>query len=172
MSRASTRSALKFTLDPGSGVPVYRQIIKQVENAVLSGRVSAGGQLPTIRALAVALKINPITVSKAYNELEIRGILNTQAGSGTFVAENALAPGGKARERKARETASRFLREMGELGLPPQETLKLLKEVIALAPSQAHDASVPQSAPNNASGTPTHSTPAKKEVNNEDFALC
>ncbi len=77
---------LDFALDLSSGVPYYRQIIKQVEMAIMDGRLSQGKQLPTVRSLAVGLQINPNTVARAYNELEIRGIVNTQQGTGTFIS--------------------------------------------------------------------------------------
>ena len=80
-------SGLDFILDPTSGVPFYRQVIKQVEMAIADGRLTTGTQLPTVRSLAVDLQINPNTVARAYNELEIRGIVNTQQGTGTFISE-------------------------------------------------------------------------------------
>ncbi len=81
---------LKFVLDPTGGVPYYRQIIMQVEMAIADGRLRTGTQLPTVRALAVDLQINPNTVARAYNELEIRGIVNTQQGTGTFISEKKI----------------------------------------------------------------------------------
>lgn len=75
-----------FRLDAASGVPFYRQIIEQVLLAVADGRLRAGTQLPTVRQLAVDLSINLNTVAKAYREMEIRGIVETQQGTGTFVA--------------------------------------------------------------------------------------
>lgn len=81
---------LDFALDHSSGVPYYRQIIKQVEMAIMDGRLSKGKQLPTVRSLAVGLQINPNTVARAYNELEIRGIVNTQQGTGTFISGKTI----------------------------------------------------------------------------------
>ena len=81
---------IQFILDPTSGVPFYRQIIMQVEMAIADGRLRTGIQLPTVRALAVDLQINPNTVARAYNELEIRGIVNTQQGTGTFISEKKI----------------------------------------------------------------------------------
>ena len=87
-----------FRLDSSSGVPFYRQIIDQVLLAVADGRLKAGVQLPTVRQLAVDLSINLNTVAKAYREMEIRGIVETQQGTGTFVS--ARRPDPKAREKK------------------------------------------------------------------------
>lgn len=75
-----------FRLDAGSGVPFYRQIIDQVLLAVADGRLRPGMQLPTVRQLAVDLAVNLNTVARAYREMEIRGIVQTQQGTGTFVA--------------------------------------------------------------------------------------
>jgi GntR family transcriptional regulator len=76
----------QLRIDLKSGVPFYRQIIDQVLTAIASGSLVPGNQLPTVRQLAVDLSINPNTVVRAYRELEIRGILTTQQGSGTFIA--------------------------------------------------------------------------------------
>src|SRR5919204_3531084 len=77
---------MTFKLVPRSGVPIYRQIQDQIRYGVASGLLTAGEQLPTVRALAVELSVNPNTVIKAYSELEREGVLTTEQGSGTFVA--------------------------------------------------------------------------------------
>jgi GntR family transcriptional regulator len=74
-------------LDPKAGIPFYRQIIDQIKFGIASGNLKAGEQLPTVRSLAVELKINLNTVSKAYKELEIQNILDTQQGTGTFIGK-------------------------------------------------------------------------------------
>lgn len=76
---------IEFKLDPKSGVPFYRQIIDQIRFGISSGKLHVGEQLPTVRALAVELKINLNTVSKAYKELEIQNIIETQQGTGSFI---------------------------------------------------------------------------------------
>jgi len=77
---------MDFKLDPKSGIPFYRQIIDQIRYGIASGNWTVGEQLPTVRALAVELKVNLNTISKAYKELEIQDILETQQGTGTFIA--------------------------------------------------------------------------------------
>ena len=84
---------LAFRLDLHSGVPVYRQIIDQVLGGMASGKLAAGDQLPTVRQVAVDLAINPNTVVRAYRELEIRGVLETQQGTGTFIAQRKVTAG-------------------------------------------------------------------------------
>ncbi len=76
---------IKFVLDPKAGTPYYRQIIDQIKFGIASGNLSMNEQLPTVRALAVELKVNLNTVAKAYKELEIQKILETQQGTGTFI---------------------------------------------------------------------------------------
>jgi len=77
---------IKFALHPKTGIPFYRQIIDQIRYGIASGNLSTGEQLPTVRALAVELKVNLNTVAKAYKELEIQNILETQQGTGTFIS--------------------------------------------------------------------------------------
>jgi GntR family transcriptional regulator len=119
---------VSFTLDQASGTPVYRQIIRQIENGVLSGRLKTGDKLPTIRALAVELKINPNTIAKAYGELEIRGILATQVGSGTYIADKRPEPEENVLGAKIGETLGRFMRELRDLGVEKKEILRLIGE--------------------------------------------
>lgn len=116
---------INFSLCPDNGVPIYRQIIQQIEYAILSERMRPGDRLPTIRSLAVELKTNPNTIAKAYGELEIRGILETQVGSGTYISdkkpvvEDSLG-------RKIQEVLGRFLQEMRDLGVERRELVKLI----------------------------------------------
>jgi len=117
---------MRFTLDLSDGVPIYRQIIRQIENAVLSDRLKAGERLPTIRSLAVELKINPNTIAKAYGELEIRGILTTQVGSGTYISDKKPDPEDEGPERRIRELVGRFIEEMQELGVSKNELAELV----------------------------------------------
>jgi len=78
---------MSFQLDTKSGVPIYRQIIEQVKYAIARGELEPGDRLPTVRQLAVDLSVNPNTVVRAYRELEIAGVVDTQQGSGTFVGK-------------------------------------------------------------------------------------
>src|ERR1700689_5244584 len=88
-SQSGTGFVLK--LDLRSGVPVYRQIIDQVMGGIAAGTLRPGDQLPTVRQLAVDLAINPNTVVRAYRELEIREVLTTQQGTGTFLTDKKPA---------------------------------------------------------------------------------
>ena len=117
---------LNFTLDPVNGVPIYRQIIQQIEYAILSGRMRAGDRLPTIRALAVELKTNPNTIARAYNEMEIKGILVTQVGSGTYISDKKPVLDDDRLNRKIREVVGRFIQEMQDLGVDKRELTRMI----------------------------------------------
>jgi GntR family transcriptional regulator len=126
---------LSFSLDAANGVPIYRQIIQQIEYAILSGRMKPGDKLPTIRALAVALKINPNTIAKAYGELEIRGILQLQVGSGTYVSDKAPLLGEvltaqEGLNRKIREVMDRFVQDMKSLGVEAKELIDIVRDYV------------------------------------------
>jgi len=99
---------INFTLDYSSGVPVYRQIIDQIRFGIVSGQLKLGEQLPTVRALAVELKVNLNTVAKAYKELEIKDVLETQQGTGTFINKTDLVVPEKEREDKLTEICTQF----------------------------------------------------------------
>ncbi len=112
-----------FRLDPASGVPFYRQIIDQILAAVATDALGPGDQLPTVRALAVELQVNLNTVAKAYKELEIRGVLNTQQGSGTYVAPVRVERDALERRRQVVQLVDEFLARAAAVGLPPAEVL-------------------------------------------------
>lgn len=116
-----------FRLDSSTGVPFYRQIIDQVLLAVGDGRLKPGTQLPTVRQLAVDLSVNLNTIAKAYREMEIRGIVQTQQGTGTFIAAR---PGAKSREkRKAlQDLVDRFIANGEALGIPIADLVEALAE--------------------------------------------
>jgi DNA-binding transcriptional regulator YhcF (GntR family) len=79
--------AMQIHLSPNDGVPIYLQIVQQVKYLVASGRLAPGDELPTIRALAERLLVNPNTVARAYRELESDGVVTTRRGAGTHVAD-------------------------------------------------------------------------------------
>ena len=80
-----------FTVDPRSGVPIYLQLIDQVKRGVALGTLASGEQLPTVKALAIELTVNPNTVARAYRDLERDGVIETSPGRGSFVRPNGVA---------------------------------------------------------------------------------
>jgi GntR family transcriptional regulator len=99
---------IKFVLDPKGGTPFYRQIIDQIKFGIASGSLKMGEQLPTVRALAVELKINLNTVTKAYKELEIQSILETQQGTGTFIGKTDIKISKQEKSKKLESICNEF----------------------------------------------------------------
>ena len=114
---------LNLGLDVTSGVPFYRQIVLQIEMAIADGRLQTGKQLPTVRGLAVDLQINPNTVARAYNELEIRGIVNTQQGTGTFISEKTIELTDVEREQVLGRLVQSFLASASSYGFAVDDIL-------------------------------------------------
>jgi GntR family transcriptional regulator len=126
-----------FRLDPHSGVPVYRQLIDQVQAAVAIGALRVGDQLPTVRRVAVDLTINPNTVARAYREMELRGILDTQQGTGTFVAPNQVAHSPAERERLIAQLVTEFVARAGSAGFTVADLQQALHQLSPGASSRS-----------------------------------
>ena len=126
-----------FRLDAGSGVPIYRQLMAQVRQELLLGRLQPGEQLPTVKEVVDALAVNPNTVAKAYRELEHEGLVRSRQGLGTFVA--ASPPAATVAARPALLAAlTRWVRRARAEGLQAEEMRALL--AVALdEPSAASD---------------------------------
>ncbi len=120
---------IKFLLDYSSGVPIYRQIIDQIRFGIASGQLKLGEQLPTVRALAVELKVNLNTISKAYKELEIKNILETQQGTGTFVNKTEQVVPEKEWEDKLKEICTQFSSVAFSYGFNLDEVMRELKNI-------------------------------------------
>ncbi|MGA3045285.1 MAG: GntR family transcriptional regulator [Terracidiphilus sp.] len=118
-----------FRLDAHSGVPVYRQLIDQVQAAIASGALSIGVQLPTVRQVAVDLAINPNTVSRAYREMEIRGLLDTEQGTGTFISDRKVEYSKDERDRILAQLAGEFVSRAGAAGFTLKQLMKALREL-------------------------------------------
>ena len=122
---------VEFTLNDRSGVPIYRQIQDQIRLGIASGLLRPGEQLPTVRALAVELSVNPNTVIKAYNELEREGTLTTEQGTGTFVATTPLPTPIPETQRKEKleSLCLEFLAHVSKLGFTHLEVLRTLDAI-------------------------------------------
>jgi len=118
---------LKFHLDTKSGVPFYRQIIEQVKFGIARGGLVPGQQLPTMRRLAVDLSVNPNTVIRAYRELELEGLLDTQQGSGTFVSRKRPEIDSLERQRMLDQILTDLLARASSYGFSLEEVLEGLR---------------------------------------------
>lgn len=123
-----TPTPFTFHLDPGTGVPVYRQIIDQILGAVASGALQPGTQLPTVRQVAVDLAVNPNTVIRGYRELEIRGALTTQQGIGTFVSQRQVVPDEAERQARLSRLVADLLARAGAEGFSVEDVLNRLQD--------------------------------------------
>ena len=119
---------MQLHITPGDGVPIYRQIIDQVKNLVAAGRLKSGDEMPTIRALAQQLLINPNTVARSYRELEAQGILLSRQGSGTVVADGGSPLARGERMRLLTQQTDKLLTEAQQLGFDLDTVLELVKK--------------------------------------------
>jgi len=120
-----------WTLEFHSGIPIYKQIVHQVRAAVADGRLRAGEQLPTVRALHLRLNVNPNTVAKAYRELEHLGVIATEHGTGCFVADQPKIPKRPAGELKSviSQLCARFSAEARSHGISTAELIQHLNHL-------------------------------------------
>ena len=128
MSDTARKRVFEFRLDPHSGVPVYRQIIDQVLGGIAAGTLTAGHQLPTVRQVAVDLSINPNTVVRAYREMEIRGVLETQQGTGTFISQQKVKHDEVERQRQLAQLVGEFVSRAGAAGFTVEELQEQLHD--------------------------------------------
>jgi GntR family transcriptional regulator len=119
---------IRFQLDIKSGVPFYRQIIDQVKSAIASGRLEPGQRLPTVRQLSVDLSINPNTVGRAYTELELTGLVETQMGSGTFVGHQTVDQDEVERRRMLDQICQELLSRANSYGFTLEDILENLEQ--------------------------------------------
>jgi GntR family transcriptional regulator len=119
---------IEFKLDPKSGVPFYRQIIDQIRYGIATGKLQVGERLPTVRSLAVDLKVNLNTVSKAYRELEIQSVLETQQGTGTFIGPVKVEIPENERQRKINDICTEFLNIAATYGFSAKDLIDELNK--------------------------------------------
>ncbi|HSE26391.1 MAG TPA: GntR family transcriptional regulator [Pyrinomonadaceae bacterium] len=117
-----------FSLSPSHPMPLYAQLTRAIQFAITTGRLRQGEQLPTVRQLAVELRVNANTVAKVYAELERSGILETRRGVGTFVcARQFEASHRQDHEEQLRQLVDRFLEEASAMGFTADDLLDQLQ---------------------------------------------
>src|ERR1051325_5963752 len=108
-------------IDPGSPTPLYAQIASRVRVAIAAGELQAGEALPSVRALAARLRINPATAVQAYRALETEGLVGPRHGSGTFVLDVAADRRKRDRTAEARRLVRDLIARAGSLGISTTE---------------------------------------------------
>jgi GntR family transcriptional regulator len=127
----STRPAALLSVSPGTAEPIYKQLIDQVKRLVASGQLAAGDELPSVRELAHTLAINPMTVSKAYSQLESQGLLERRRGLGMVVAAEHSSPTHHTdRLSGLRPTLERAALEAAQLEVSNTAALKLFENIL------------------------------------------
>ena len=116
-----------FSLNYRDARPIYEQVKDGLRHLVVTGAIQPGDQLPSVRALASALAINPNTIQRAYNELEAEGYIYSVAGKGSFVSGTADADA--ARRETLRADVKKLLNELRYLGVTEADAAALIKEV-------------------------------------------
>ena len=124
---------LTLNLDIRSGLPIYTQIVNQIQSQLVNGIIKPGDQLPTVRALAQDLRVNFNTVARAYRMLDEARIISTQQGRGTYITE---IPPPEVSERLRRESlealTQRFINESFRLGFSEREVSRIVRDSLKL----------------------------------------
>jgi GntR family transcriptional regulator len=129
-----------ITLDLSDERPIYQQIVDEVRRALVLGTLVPEDPLPSVRALAAELRVNPNTVQQAYRELERAGIIYSRRGQGTFAAPSA---GADERAALMRDVAERALKDARRYGIEPHELAEAVLRAAELHPSSPSTADVP-----------------------------
>ena len=125
-----TAAALRFHIDPSSGSPIYRQVVDQVRAQVAGGRLVAGDFLPSVRQVAKAFAVNPMTVSRAYSLLEEQGLVERVRGKGMRVCAAGSASDESARLEQLRPLLEQTAQRAHELNLTAEQVLDLLRSLL------------------------------------------
>ena len=118
-----------FQVDSKHPTPIYHQLDRSIRFAIATGKLSIGDQLPTVRQLAVELRINANTVAKVYAELERSGVVETRRGVGTFVtARPNEAASSRDRERHLKELTDHFIAQSHDRGFSLDDVIEHLEK--------------------------------------------
>ena len=121
-----------FHINTGSTEPIYRQLIEQARRLIAAGQLSAGQEIPSVRELSAALAVHPMTISKAYSQLEAEGLFERRRGLSMVVAaQHGRAQPAAARIELLRPTLERAAAEARQLELPATQALSLFKQILA-----------------------------------------
>lgn len=119
-----------FELHPSSGTPIYRQLIEQVHALIAGSRLLAGDMLPSVREVARAAQVNPMTVSKAYSRLELEGVVERVRGQGMRILEPGTLGPLSERQREFRDLAAPAIHRAIQLGLNEEQIRETLDQLL------------------------------------------
>lgn len=119
---------MQIQLTPQGGVPIYLQVMQQIKYLVASGKLRVGDELPSIRALAEELIVNPNTIARAYRELEVEGVVEKRRTAGTFIADSGSPIARKERLKVLKQRIDQVLVEAIQMGFGLDEVLKLIQQ--------------------------------------------
>ncbi len=123
---------MNLEIDFRSGIPIYIQVVERIKEMLATGRLKPGDQLPTVRALALELRVNFNTVARAYRILDESGVISTQQGRGTYILE--MPPPEmieNIRQEAVEDLTQRYLADAARLGVSPEELTKILQDQAA-----------------------------------------
>ncbi len=116
-------------IDHHSGVPIYRQVIEQVRRQIMAGLLSEGQQLDSVRELAGRLRVNPMTISKAYALLEVEGLAERRRGVGLFVARVRKGQKAHTKARLLEEILKKAAVTAVQFEIPEEEAARMLADL-------------------------------------------
>ena len=120
-----------FSINTGSTEPIYRQLVEQLRRRIASGQLSAGQEIPSVRELAQALAVHPMTISKAFGLMEAQGLLQRRRGLPMVVAaQHRRAASSASRVELLRPSLERAAAEARQLELPADQVLSLFEEIL------------------------------------------
>lgn len=125
-----SKEDITFSINLDSAVPVYQQIENQVQFAIVSGRLKPEDNLPSVREMATTLTTNPNTVTKAYRDLELRGLVHTRRGVGVLVTKDAAARCGASTRASALAHLREAVGECAACGISTADIRQVVKETI------------------------------------------
>ena len=123
-------NSMLFTVDPHSGVPIFRQLMEQVKRSIATGALASGDEMPSVRQLSVPLGVNPMTISKAYNLLVHEGVLERRPGLPLVVADHGPEDLEDRRREQLRASLLPAAKLALSMGLDAREAARMFRELL------------------------------------------
>lgn len=118
---------MNLEIDFRSGIPIYLQVVERIKEQLAAGKLRPGDQLPTVRSLAMELRVNFNTIARAYRIMDDSGIISTQQGRGTYILElPSPEVSERIRQKALEELTRRYLADAEQLGVSPEELDEVL----------------------------------------------